>query len=170
MQQGLLSRISRSAIMEYHAFGIVSYVSFLDYRCLNGTKLFSQRRNTHKISLFDLWSERRLHPKSRSTSTHPSLDTPAQGTFLKHSVAIMLQIATPVCRILKHLFSLPQRDTCMHWIRNWRSPFNVHSGTSPPAFTPRDTCHRLNYACRTRNGREFLAHVYIQLSRVLVGI
>ena len=26
MQQGLLARISRTAIMEYHAFGIVSYV------------------------------------------------------------------------------------------------------------------------------------------------
>jgi hypothetical protein len=26
MQQGLLARISRSPIMEYHAFGIVSYV------------------------------------------------------------------------------------------------------------------------------------------------
>ena len=28
MQQGLLARISRSSIMEYHAFGIISYASF----------------------------------------------------------------------------------------------------------------------------------------------
>lgn len=27
MQQGLLGRISRSAVKEYHAFGIISYVS-----------------------------------------------------------------------------------------------------------------------------------------------
>ncbi len=26
MQQGLLGRISRSAVKEYHAFGIISYV------------------------------------------------------------------------------------------------------------------------------------------------
>jgi hypothetical protein len=138
MQQGLLSRISRSAVMEYHAFGIVSYVSFLDYCFVSGTsntQLLSQRRNTHKISLPNLWSERRLYPKSRPRSAHSSLDTPAQGTFIKHSVVIMLKIATPVCRILEHLFSLSQGDTCMHWVRNWRSPFNVHSGASPPVFT-----------------------------------
>lgn len=27
MQQGLLGRISRSAVKEYHAFGIISYVT-----------------------------------------------------------------------------------------------------------------------------------------------
>lgn len=137
MQQGLLSRISRSAIMEYHAFGIVSYVSFLDYRCVAGisvAQLLSQRRNTRKISLPNMWSERRLHATPCPKSAHPSLDTPAQGTFLKHSVIIMLQTATPVCWILEYLFSLPQRDTRMHRVRNWRSTFNVHSGALPPVF------------------------------------
>ena len=136
MQQGLLSRVSRSAIVEYHAFGIVSYVDYRGVSGNSGTELLSQRRNTRKISLLNLWSERRLHPKSRPRSAHPSLDTPAQGMFLKHSVVIMLQIAPPVCWVLKHLFSLPQGDTCMHWVRDWCSPFNMHSGASPPAFYP----------------------------------
>ena len=29
MQQGLLARVARSSIMEYHAFGIISYASIL---------------------------------------------------------------------------------------------------------------------------------------------
>lgn len=28
MQQGLLARISRSAVKEYHAFGVISYVAY----------------------------------------------------------------------------------------------------------------------------------------------
>lgn len=133
MQHGLLSRISRSSIMEYHAFGIVSYVSFLNYRCISGapcTYLVSQGRNTCKISLPNLWGERRLYSKTRPRSANPSLDAAAKGTFLRRSVVIMRPIATSVCRILEHLISLPQGDTCMHGIRNWLGPFHVPSGAS----------------------------------------
>lgn len=32
MQQGLLARISRSAVKEYHAFGVISYVAYHIHR------------------------------------------------------------------------------------------------------------------------------------------
>ena len=71
----------------------------------------------------------------------------------------MLQVATPVCRILEHLFSLPQGDTRMHRVRNWSSPFNVHSGPSCLLFY---IYHGLNYTLRTRTGEEFLAYIYVR--------
>ncbi len=46
MQQGLLGRISRSAVKEYHAFGIISYV--LLSRALPRTlTTFDNREGTH---------------------------------------------------------------------------------------------------------------------------
>jgi hypothetical protein len=74
-----------------------SYRMFLNYCCITGTPctyLPSQRRNPCKISLPNLWSERRLHSRSCSGSANPSLDTAAKGTFLGHDSVIVLQTAT----------------------------------------------------------------------------
>lgn len=47
MQQGLLARIGRSSIMEYHVFGIISYVSLL-LDTVDSHRFLLEKENTPK--------------------------------------------------------------------------------------------------------------------------
>lgn len=47
MQQGLLARISRSSVLEYHAFGIISYISLLKFTgCFLTSRKFSEGKDS----------------------------------------------------------------------------------------------------------------------------
>ena len=83
MQQGLISRISRSSIMEYHAFGIVSYVfggmSPMEVVSLTGAAMFCQGGTSREVPLPDLRSTGRLYPLVGQRPSHTSLDAAVEG-------------------------------------------------------------------------------------------
>ena len=73
MQQGLLARISRSAVKEYHAFGIISYAPPMQYDVLytNG----SVREGTHAKYHYLVCGVQGLYTRSVSQRETCSLGT-----------------------------------------------------------------------------------------------
>lgn len=132
MQQGLLARISRSSIMEYHAFGIISYVPSTSIEFLS-IYAVSQRREARGISLFDLWGPGRLYKILGRESTGVGLDKRIEGAFKPCSFAALLDKCS-VCRCIKHLDSLPERNPRLH--RNRLGRCTIHLPPGMPSSSP----------------------------------
>lgn len=97
MQQGLLGRISRSSIMEYHVFGIISWALSIFYKWVRSiTCCYSESRHAKYhymvagvqgmlIQLLEKFLQivtrhpRRFHSQSCNESTQDALDSGAKG-------------------------------------------------------------------------------------------
>ena len=111
LQQGLLTRISRSAVMEYHAFGTISEGKHTNRHYLicgvqgDFTKGLVDNPPTH------LWT-RQLKVRD--------------GRNDRITWADAIACFCVVCWYLKHIHSLQARNPCLHRYWSRCSSFNLH--------------------------------------------
>lgn len=80
MQQGLLGRISRSVVLEYHAFGIISEGPKAEYHyMICGVQGMCFPLNREILKSYSAPVLRRLYKKSGGRCTQDSLDARAEG-------------------------------------------------------------------------------------------
>ena len=154
MQQGLLARISRTSVLEYHAFGIISYVPhLLSVAAPNHIRLGSEgpRANRHYLICGvqgDFTRSLLMDPPEYLWTRQLKVCGRSIATSLAGMLFVLIIIA--VCWRLEHVHAIHAWCAGMHRYGHWCRPVYLPSGEylslQPSADTlpfPHSKSHRM---------------------------
>jgi hypothetical protein len=136
MQQGLLGRISRTTVMEYHAFGIIRRAHFSRY--IDGsTYADSFSEGTHaeyhymvcgvqgelSLRLMCLNSQKLL---GKGDFTRGLVNDPPRTLWTRQLKVSGLFVIRPYARLIVAYFIVRRRIEHFHTLQTWRSDMHRH--------------------------------------------